>query len=197
MLRPQAIEAIPAATARVAKAAFRKGTTVMHFRDAFRTLFGDEDFANLFPAKGQQALAPYRLALVSIFRFLENLTDRQAADIVRGRVAWKYALSLELEDPGFDFSVLSEFRKRLLQGGKEQLLLDKMLERFEAEGLLKEQGKQRTDSTFVLANIRVMNRAELVGETLRATLNELAEVDPGWLRGFAQPEWFGRYSHCA
>lgn len=122
-------------------------------------------------------------------------TGRQAADAVRGRVDWKYALSLELEDPGFDFSVLSEFRDRLVAGGSEQLLLDKLLERFEAEGLIKKRGNQRTDSTFVLANLRVMNRAELVGETLRATLNELAEVDPDWLRSFAQPEWFERYSH--
>lgn len=195
MLRSQPIEAIPADTARVAKAAFRKSTTVMRLRDLFGTLFSDEDFASLFPPLGQPALAPWRLALVTIFQFLENLTDRQAADAVRGRVDWKYALSLELEDPGFDFSVLSEFRERLTAGGKDQLLLDKMLERFKTNGLIKERGKQRTDSTYVLADIRVMNRAELVGETLRAALNDLAEVDPGWLRDVAQPEWFGRYSH--
>lgn len=195
MLRPQPVQEIPVETARVAKAAFKKGTTVMRMRDAFGTLFNDADFANLFPVKGQPALAPWRLALVSVFQFLENLTDRQAADAVRGRVDWKYALSLELEDPGFDFSVLSEFRDRLINGGEEKLLFDKLLERFKAEGLIKERGKQRTDSTFVLANIRVMNRAELVGETLRAALNELAEVDPGWLRDLAQPEWFERYGH--
>lgn len=195
MLRPQAIEAIPTNTARIAKAAFRKGTTVMRLRDLFGTLFSDEDFVGLFPATGQPALAPWRLALVTVFQFLENLTDRQAADAVRGRVDWKYALSLELEDPGFDFSVLSEFRDRLIEGGSEQLLLDKLLEHFKARGLIKERGKQRTDSTFVLANIRVMNRAELVGETLRAALNQLAEVDPVWLRSFAPGEWFERYSY--
>jgi transposase len=195
MLRPQPIEAIPADTARIARAAFRKGTTVMRLRDAFGTLFNDEDFAALFPATGQPALAPWRLALVAIFQFLENLTDRQAADAVRGRVDWKYALSLELEDPGFDFSVLSEFRDRLIAGGSEQLLLDKLLEHFKARGLIKERGKQRTDSTFVLANIRVMNRTELVGETLRAALNEIAEVDPDWLRASVPAVWFERYSH--
>ncbi len=76
MLRPQAIEAIPVDTARVAEAAFRKGTTVMRLRDVFGTLFKDEDFTDLFPARGQPALAPWRLALVTIFQFLENLTDR-------------------------------------------------------------------------------------------------------------------------
>ena len=167
----------------------------MQLRDAFGTLFNDEDFAALFPSTGQPALAPWRLALVSIFQFLENLTDRQAANAVRGRVDWKYALGLELEDPGFDFSVLSEFRTRLITGGSEQLLLDKLLEYAKAQGLVKERGKQRTDSTFVLANIRVMNRAELVGETLRAALNELAEADPGWLRTFVSEVWFERYSH--
>lgn len=195
MLRPQPLQAIPADTARVAKAAFKKGTTVMRLRDLFGTLFCDEDFASLFPPVGQPALAPWRLALVTIFQFLENLTDRQAADAVRGRVDWKYALSLELEDPGFDFSVLSEFRDRLVAGGSEQLLLDKLLDHSKVKGLIKERGKQRSDSTFVLANIRVMNRAELVGETLRAALNQLAEVDPKWLRSFAQLEWFERYSH--
>lgn len=195
MLRPQAIEAIPADTTRIAKAAFRKGTTVMQLRDAFGTLFNDEDFAALFPSTGQPALAPWRLALVSIFQFLENLTDRQAANAVRGRVDWKYALGLELEDPGFDFSVLSEFPTRLITGGSEQLLFDKLLEYAKAQGLVKERGKQRTDSTFVLANIRVMNRAELVGETLRAALNELAEADPEWLRTFVPVVWFERYSH--
>ena len=108
---------------------------------------------------------------------------------------WKHALGLELEDPGFDFSVLSEFRDRLLKDGREQRLLDKLLEQFKAQGLIKERGKQRTDSTFVLANIRVMNRAELVGETLRAALNEISEVDPEWLRALAPTEWFERYSH--
>ncbi len=195
MLRPQVIEVIPANTARVATAAFRKGTTVMRLRDAFGTLFRDEDFVSLFPTTGQPALAPWRLALVTVFQFLENLTDRQAADAVRGRVDWKYALGLELEDAGFDFSVLSEFRDRLIEGGSDQLLLDKLLEHFKAKGLIKERGKQRTDSTFVLANVRVMNRTELVGETLRAALNELAEVEPDWLRAAVPAAWFERYSH--
>lgn len=167
----------------------------MHLRDAFGTLFSDEDFTSLFPTRGQPALAPWRLALVTVFQFLENLTDRQAADAVRGRVDWKYALSLELDDHGFDFSVLSEFRDRLIAGNSEQLLFDKLLEHSKAKGLIRERGKQRTDSTYVLANLRVMNRAELVGETLWAALNELAEVDPGWLHDVAQPEWFERYRH--
>src|SRR5207249_2013168 len=83
---------------------------------------------------------------------------------------WKYLLSLELTDPGFDFSVLSEFRDRLLAGSAEELLLEKLLERCRALGLLTARGQQRTDSTHVLAAIRVLNRLELVAETLRAAL---------------------------
>ena len=165
----------------------------MRLCDEFGTFYKDEDFAALLPAKGQPALAPWRLAPVTVFQFLENLTDRQAADAVRGRLDWKYALGLELEDAGFDFSVLSEFRGRLVSGNAEQLLLDKMLLRFKEKGLVKARGKQRTDSTHILANLRTLNRLELVAETLRATLNQLATVVPAWLQGVAQPEWLERY----
>ncbi len=127
MLKPTKLTSIPATTKRVAKAAFPKGSTVMDLRDAFGTLYENEDFASLFPNTGQPAYEPWRLALVTVFQFLENLTDRQAADAVRGRLDWKYALGLKLEDPGFDRSVLSEFRARLIQGNMEQVLLDKYL----------------------------------------------------------------------
>jgi transposase len=89
--------------------------------------------------------------LVTVFQFLGNLSDRQAADAVRGRLAWKYALGLELADPGFDFSVLSEFRMRLVEGQAEQLLLDQLLEQCRSKGLVKARGKQRTDSSHILA----------------------------------------------
>ena len=128
-----------------------------------------------------------------MFQFLENLTDRQAADQVRARIDWKYALGLELEDAGFDFSVLSEFRSRLIRGRNEHLLLDTMLAHFKAQGLIKAKGKQRIDSTHVLAHLRSLNHLELVAETLRAALNELAVVAPAWLREVSPPEWFERY----
>ena len=102
--------------ARVAHAAFPKGHPYLTFRDALGTIFQDEDFTALFPAWGQRAGCPWRLALVTIMQFRENLADRQAAEAVRARIDWKYLLSLELTDPGFDFSVLSAFRDRLLAG---------------------------------------------------------------------------------
>jgi len=193
-LHPHIIEPVPDETARVARAAFPKGHPYLTFRDALGTIFQDEDFAALFPAWGQPGLPPWRLALVTIMQFRENLADRQAAEAVRARIDWKYLLSLELTDPGFDFSVLSEFRDRLLAGSAEELLLDKLLERCRAMGWLKARGPQRTDSTHVLAAIRVLNRLELVAETLRAALNAVATVAPDWLQAVTPLAWYERYS---
>src|SRR5262249_52963903 len=142
----------------------------------------------------QPGLPPWRLALVTIMQFRENLADRQAAEAVRARIDWKYLLSLELTDPGFDFSVLSEFRDRLLAGSAAELLLGKLLERCRTLGLLTARGQQRTDSTHVLAAIRVLNRLELVAETLRAALNAVATVAPDWLQAITPLAWYERYS---
>ena len=180
-------------TARVAHAAFPKGNVYMTMRDQLGPLFEDPQFADLFPPQGQPAEAPWRLALVTVMQFAENLPDRQAADCVRSRIDWKYALGLDLTDPGFNFSILSEFRARLLQNGAEQRLFDTLLTLCRERGLLKARGKQRTDSTHVLAAIHALNRLENVGETLRHTLDVLAEAAPDWLRGNMLPEWADRY----
>src|SRR5688572_26625322 len=193
-LRPEAVEPVPELTARVAKAAFPKGNVYLQMREEFGTLFTDEDFAAVYPRRGRPAWTPWRLALITIMQFVENLSDRQAAEAVRARIDWKYALSLELDDAGFDLSLLCEFRERLVEGNAEHLLLDRMLDHFKEKNLLKARGRQRTDSTHVLAAIRVMNRLELVTETLRAALNELATVSPDWLREVAPPAWYERYS---
>jgi transposase len=192
-LHPQSLGSIPEQTARVAHAAFPKGHPYLTLRDHLGTIFQDEDFAALFPAWGYPGLPPWRLALVTLRQFRENLADRQAAEAVRARIDWKYRLGLELTDSGFDFSVLSAFRDWLLAGSAEALLLDKLLERCRTMGLIKARGQQRTDSTPVLAAIRVMNRLELVAETLRAALNELATVAPAWLQGMAPLAWYERY----
>ena len=136
-LQPSPIPPVPELTARVAHAAFPKGNPYLRLRDELGPLFRDGDFADLYPRRGQPALPPWRLALVTVMQFAEDLSDRQAADAVRGRIDWKYALGLELDDPGFDFSVLSEFRARLIAGGAERLLLEEMLEACKARGLLK------------------------------------------------------------
>jgi transposase len=122
-LHPEPIEPVPEETARVARAAFPRGNPYLRLRDTLGSIYTDADFADLFPRRGQSAEAPWRLALVTVLQFAEGLSDRQAAEAVRSRIDWKYALGLALTDPGFDFSVLSEFRVRLITGAAEQRLL--------------------------------------------------------------------------
>src|SRR3954454_3572961 len=191
---PAVIQPVPEETARVARAAFRKGNPVLQLRDELGTIFSDEGFADLFPKLGQPGLPPWRLALVTLLQFRENLPDRQAAEAVRARIDWKYLLGLELDDPGFDHSVLGEFRARLLQGRAEERLLGELLAACQARGLLKARVRQRSDTTHVLASIRTLNRLELLGETLRAALNELATIAPDWLRAAAPKAWYERYA---
>lgn len=123
-MQPQPISPVPEETARVAKAAFPKGSTYMQMRDVLGAVYEDTDFSGLFAVRGRPAHAPWRLALVTVMQFAEGLSDRQAAQAVRARIDWKYALGLELGDAGFEFYALSEFRSRLVEGGSEQLLLD-------------------------------------------------------------------------
>jgi transposase len=197
MLRPSRIGPIPVETARVARAAFPKGHPYLRVADELGALFTDALFMGLYPSHGQPALAPWRLALVTILQFADGLSDRQAADAVRSRIDWKYVLRLELTDPGFDASVLSEFRARLLDDDIGQRLLDILLAWCREHHLLKAQGRQRTDSTHVLAAVRALNRIEVVGETMRHALESLAVVAPDWLRIHAQPDWVERFSHRA
>ncbi len=194
-LKPQALSPVPAETSRVARAAYPKGNIYLQLRDVLGRIYHDEDFAALFPKDGQPAQAPWRLALVTVMQFRENLSDRQAADAVRGRLDWKYLLGLDLDDPGFDHSVLVEFRQRLLEGGQECLLFDLLLTQLQDRGYVKARGRQRTDATHVLARMRTLSRVEVVGETVRAALNSLAVAAPAWLKEQIQQEWIERYEH--
>jgi transposase len=145
----------------------------MRIRDALGPLFQTTDFAHLFPALGQPALDPARLALVAVLPFLEGLSDRQ--EHVRRCIDWQYALALPREDTGFDASVLSEFRTRLLTRHAEHLLCDTLLTRLQEHGLLQARGRQRTDSTHVLAAIRTLRPTHSVRVE---TIWPLRAVDP-------------------
>src|ERR671939_1076310 len=194
-LHPQhPIGSVPKLTARIARAAFPKSNPYLTLRDKLGTVFADRDFADLYPEQGRPGYPPSRLALVTLMQFREGLSDRQAAEAVRARIDWKYLLGLELTDPGFDHSVLCEFRARLLAGSAEERLLERVLEACRDLGLVKARGRQRTDATHVLAAVRKLNRLELVAETLRAALNALAVAAPDWLRALAPAEWYERYS---
>src|SRR5258708_2083265 len=147
-------------------------------RDKLGEWLSDEQFAGAYGVRGKPGWPPSRLALVTIFQKAENLSDRQVAEAVRTRIDWKYALGLNLADPGFDSSILSEFRARVAGGGLDQVVLDTLLERLAADGLVGAGGTMRTDSTHVISAVRDLNRLELAGEAVRACLDQLAVAAP-------------------
>jgi transposase len=158
MLQLLTVAPVPADTMCVAKDAIPDGNTCMALRDRLGTIFDDAVFAPLFPTRGQPAAAPWRLAVVTILQFAEQLSDRDAAEAVRTRIDWKYLLGLELSDSGFDYSILSRFRDRLIEGHAEMSLLDRFLDKCKSLGMLRDRSDMRTDSTHVVASIRNMNR---------------------------------------
>jgi transposase len=194
-LKSHGLEPIPEETRRLVERLCPKGTLVTQLRDALGPIYSDAHFAQLFPKRGRAAEAPWRLALVTVLQAIEGLTDRQAAECVRTRIDWLYALALPLDDPGFDYTILTDFRQRLLAAQAQDLILDPILQLCRQRGWLKAGGKQRTDATAVLARVRALSSLESVGEGMRATLNALAEQDPDWLSAHLNPQWFDRYVH--
>jgi transposase len=192
-LHPPPYDVIPEQTIQVARAAFPKGNASRRMRDALGLIYMNPHFAPLFSHTGRPAEAPAQRALITMMQFAEGRSDAQAADAVRARIAWKYALALDLTDPGFAASVLSEFRQRLITGHAELLLFETMLTRCREQGLRNAKGRQRTDSTHGLAAIQARNRLEGIGETRRQALNGLATVAPDWLQSWVPAVWFDRY----
>jgi transposase len=193
-LKSLPIPPIPEEIARVAHAVFPRGNVFIQVRDTLGAIYTDEAFADLFPTHGQPALAPWRLALVTVFQFMEGLTDRQAADAVRDRLAWKYALSLELTDPGFDHTVLSEFRSRLLEGNAEQRLLDLLLERCR-EGGWRNRPRAATHRLDPRAGQDPRPQPHAVRGSDHGLRVECAdrEVAPDWVLAHVPVEWVERY----
>jgi transposase len=192
-LHPRSLPPVPEATARVARRAFRRGNPYLLLRDELGPIFDDRDFLSIYGHAGHPATSPALLALVTALQYIENLTDEGAAEAVRSRMDWKYLLGLSLEDEGFDASILSEFRTRLVAHDRATLLLDRLLAVLMERGILQARGRQRTDSTRVVMAVRSLNRLELVGETMRHALNTLAVEAPDWIRRQSEPAWPERY----
>lgn len=194
-LHPVSHAHVPDDTAALFEALYPNGHPFIALREELGSIFTDAQFAHLYTSGGRPVESPATLALVLVLQHMDGLTDRQAADAVRTRIDWKYLLGLELPDRGFDFSLLSDFRQRLIDQQAEYLLFDHVLTAFKQRGLVKGGGQQRTDSTHVLAACRHLNRLELVGETLRQALNHLAIVAPDWLHGqVPTADWYDRYA---
>ena len=172
----------------------KRASLAVTMRDRLGEWMTDDLFASAFGTRGRPGEPPARLALVTVLQMTENLGDRQAAEAVGTRLDWKYALGLPLDDAGFDFSVLSEFRSRVAAHGLEEAALDALLSKLAAEGLVKARGKQRTDSTHVIAAVRALHAIELAGESVRAALEALAAASPDWLAGrLCVSDWTARY----
>jgi transposase len=153
----------------------------VQIRDRLGQWLDDEAFAAAFGDRGRPGWSPSRLALVTVLQRAENLPDRAAAEAVRTRIDWQYLLGLPWDDPGFDPTVLVEFRARVADAGLELVALDALVERLAADGLVKAGGKQRTDSTHVIAAVAALNRLELAGESVRAALEALTAAHPDWV----------------
>ena len=192
-LRPRSGEQVPSLTAQIARASNPGGTTAIWVRDRLDGLWCDEDFADWYPRDGRPGLSPAQLATVCVLQFLLGLSDRQAAEAVRCRIDFKYALAMELDDPGFHHSVLADFRDRLAEDDRADRLLDLALARLKEAGLVRERTTQRTDSTHVLAAVRDLTRLELVTEAVRAALEEVAGTAPHLLDGLVDEDWGRRY----
>jgi len=190
---------VPEETARVARAAFPKGSVAIWMRDHLGAFVRDIDLDRIYCLRGRPVEAPWRMVVVTVLQYIEGRSDRQAADAVRARSDWTDALGLELTDAGFDDAILSEFRTRFVEdadevgAGWEGVLLNRLVDRARQQGWFKARGRQRTDSTHVLAAIRTLNRLEMVGETVRTALNSLAVAAPDWRRAHVSADGHDRY----
>ncbi len=184
---------MPEETGRIGKMLLGENDPYRLIGDQLFAKWKEEEFADLYAREGKPGYSPVILAFVSVFQFMERLADRQAAQALRMQLDWKYALHLPLEDTGFDFSVLSEFRDRLIEGQAEQRVFEKLVEEIRAMGLIKERGKQRSDSIAMLVKVRRLSRIEMVVETLRLAVVALVEEDRYGERfvrqRYSEPEW--------
>ena len=192
-LKPQPPREMPVEIARIGAKLLPPESPYRLVGDHLYAKYRDEDFADLYSAEGQPGLSPVDLAFVTAFQCMEDLADRATAEAVRMRLDWKYALHLPLEYEGFDFSVLSEYRARLVPHHAEARVFEALLGDLQVLGLLKRRGRQRTDSLAVLTRVRQLNRLELVAETLRVAVQALLAVDSAWTGATVPPTWEERY----
>lgn len=193
-LKTQSPWPMPEETGRIGKGLLGENDPYRLIGDQLFEKWKEEEFADLYSREGRPGYSPVILAFVSIFQFMERLADRQAAQALRMRLDWKYALHLPLEDAGFDFSVLSEFRDRLIEGKAEARVFEKLVEEIRGMGLIKERGKQRSDSIAMLVKVRRLSRIEMVVETLRLAVVALVAAHREWCEEVIPPSWEEKYS---
>lgn len=185
---------VPAKTAELAQKVFKRGNIYVQMRDDLGVIFENEMFRSLFSHVGRPAEAPGNLALILVMQYMEKLSDRQAAEQVGARIDWKYILGLKLEDEGIRYQILTDFRKRIVEGDKVEFLLNTILEQLEEKGWLPGKKKQRTDATYILSAARQLTRLELAWEALSGMIEELAWRAPKWLEQQIDVRWVEAYA---
>jgi transposase len=191
--KPQPPRPIPEDLARIGAKLLPADSPYRLIGDRLYAQYDEADFADLYSAEGKPAISPVLLSFVTAFQFMENLPDRAAAEALRVRMDWKYALPLPLDYAGFDFSVLSAFRERLIEHQAEARVFEQLLHQLQALGLIKRRGRQRSDSLAVLTKVRELSRLELVVETLRLALRAVLKQAPEWTQACVPPTWEARY----
>lgn len=192
-LKPHPLPSLSADTRLIAERIYPPDHLLRRIGDEYADVLRDEDFADLYPKTGQPALSPALLALVTVLQAMEHCSDRLAAEMVRSRIDWKYALHLPLDHPGFDPSVLCEFRQRLVAHQAQRRTFDAFLQRLKDKGFLKGRAVQRTDSLAILAAVRELTQIELVMEALRLALEAIAGEDLRWLKAHVPKDWRRTY----
>lgn len=191
--QPGSRQPLPENTARAARSVFNVENLYLAIGDQLDALFDDLNLDDLDAFGEKRANALLTLGMVTIFQFAEWLPDRQAADAVRTRLDWKYALHLPLDHPGIDPSALSEFRRRLQLNTAGQLVFRRMLSRVAELGLLGQGDKRQADVDEVLAAVDTLSRVEQLAEAMGRTIEALASRQPEWLRAISLPHWYERY----
>lgn len=184
---------IPEETKKIGEKLLKKGSLYQLVGDEIFEQYRESDFADLYSKEGKPGISPVILAFVSIFQFVEDYPDREAAEAMRMRIDWKYAMHLPLDYAGFDYSVLCEFRERLLKGKAETRIFDLLVKILKDKGLIKNRGKQRTDSTHVLSKVRTLSRVEMVVETLRLAVSAVMKNEREWGEKTTPPSFEERY----
>ena len=193
-LKPKPPREMTEELARIGKSLLPEGSAFRLVGDKLYEKYREEDFGFLYHPEGREAISPVDLLFVSAFQALENLSDREAAQALRVNIGWKYALHLPLDDDGFNFSVLSEFRDRLVKFDAERVLFDQLIAQFQEMGVLKKRGRQRTDSLAIFTHLDKLNRLELIVETVRLSVVALVKVAPDFMRLHIPPEWAEKYT---
>lgn len=186
---------LPSDTAHATKEIFNLANAYLVIGDQANGWLRDIDLADCTPAPEQSVVPTPQLALMTIFQFAEDLSDRRTADAVRTRMDWKYALHLPLNYAGLDQAVLRKYRQRLAHSLAERLMLQHLTGHAAAIGLLPLTERQGVDVAEILIAIGHLNRIEELFDTLCSALGAIATRWPDWLRNRALPHWYERYSH--